>query len=292
MAEKELPVYQIQDFNAQWQQEHYFYLKPFSQHLQEHAFIQKPHKHDFYILFFVTHGSGSHTIDFKTYPVEPNTVFFLTPGQVHSWQLSSDTDGFILFFTPSFYLIDFPNHKLNSFPFFNSLLQNPFLYLTNAQLQQLESILLEMQEELIRQELYTEAIIRDYLDILLMRLARLYHSEGGPKTAGTGAVSQLEALQKLIEEQYKNHKPVKFYADQLHLTTKQLNETSKRRFGRTTAQLIQDRVLLEAKRLLVHSTLTIAQVASELGYFDNAYFFRFFKKHAGLTPEQFRKANL
>lgn len=97
MPEEHLPVYQIQDFNAQEHKERFFYLSSFASHLKEHLFIQKPHKHNFYILLFISKGQGTHTIDFKEYPVQAKTVFFLTPGQVHSWQLSDDTDGYIIF---------------------------------------------------------------------------------------------------------------------------------------------------------------------------------------------------
>ena len=74
------------------------------------------------------------------------------------------------------------------------------------------------------------------------------------------------------------------------MTAKQLNDTCRRAINKTVNELIQERMLLEARRLLVHSHLTVSEVAARLGYFDNAYFFRFFKKHTGQTPEQFRNA--
>ncbi|MBJ6119727.1 helix-turn-helix domain-containing protein [Pontibacter sp. BT310] len=292
MPEANLPIYQIKDFNASSQQERYFYMKSFAQHLQEHAFIQKPHKHDFYMLLFVTQGAGTHTIDFETYPVEPGSTFFLTPGQLHSWQLSPETDGFIVFFTPSFYLLDFSHHKLYSFPFFHGLMHKPMLQLSAKDWASLKTILHSIEIELAAQQLYADAIIRNYLDILLLQLSRLYKSEKQEQQLPVGMLSQVEVLQNLIEENYKEHKPVSFYADKLHTTPKQLNEYSKRVLGKTITDLIHDRVILEAKRLLVHSDLTISQVATELGYFDNAYFFRFFKKKTNYTPEQFRKENL
>ncbi len=292
MPEELLPTYQIQDFNPQYHQEHYFYLKSFSRHLQEHAFIQKPHRHDFYILLFITHGTGTHIIDFKPFPVQPNTVFFLTPGQVHSWQLSSDTDGFIIFFNPSFYLLDFPHHKLYNFPFFHSQLHKAFLMISAADWANLGLLVEKMQQELLQQQPYSDAIIRNYLDILLLQLTRHYHNQYKGFQLATSVQTQLELLEDLIEKHYKEHLPVSFYADQLHVTSKQLNEISKKATGHTSTELIQNRIILEAQRLLVHSDFTVTQIAAELGYFDNAYFFRFFKKHVGQTPEQFRSSQL
>ncbi|WP_242928937.1 AraC family transcriptional regulator [Pontibacter vulgaris] len=292
MPEAPLPIFQIQDFNTRLQQERYFYLKPFSQHLQEHDFIQKPHKHDFYILLFITRGTGTHTIDFETYPVKPNTVFFLTPGQVHNWQLTPDTEGYILFFNPAYYLLDFPHHKLQNFPFFQNLLHKPFLILSDADLLKLESIIKSMEQELRQQQAYTNAIIRNYLDILLLQLTRLYQTEKQEKQLPAGMHSQLEQLENLIDAHYKEHLPVSYYAQQLNVSAKQLNEICKRAIGQTTTELIQNRIILEAQRLLAYADLTVTQVAAELGYFDATYFFRFFKKKVGQTPEQFKNSQL
>jgi AraC-like DNA-binding protein len=132
-------------------------------------------------------------------------------------------------------------------------------------------------------------MLRHYLDMLLILLARHYHSQG--ISVPTGELSQLQALEDLIDRHYKAHQPVSFYADQLHLTAKQLNDLCKRSLNKNSTHLIQQRLLLEAQRLLVHSDLTSSQIAAELGYMDIAYFFRFFRKHLGLTPEQFRNAN-
>ncbi|MFD2244722.1 helix-turn-helix domain-containing protein [Pontibacter ruber] len=291
MAEEYLPTYQIQDFDARRQKECYFYISSFAAHLKAHKFIQKPHKHNFFIVLIITQGTGIHTVDFKEYQVEPNTVFFMAPGQVHSWQLSDDTDGFILFFTPEFYLLTYPHKKLFSFPFFNGLLHSPVLTFGIPERDLLLGLVGSMQHEFIQQQLLKEDVLRDYLDILLISLTRMYRLHYKEEFFAVSSLSQLQLLENLIDRYYKEHKPVSFYAEELNLTAKQLNEISKRSTGKTPTELIQERLVLEAQRLLVHSDLTVSQVAMELGYFDNAYFFRFFKKHVGKTPEQFRNTH-
>jgi AraC family transcriptional activator of pobA len=291
MPKDYLPIYQIQDFNAQTQKEQYFYLNTFAAHLQEHLFIREPHKHDFYIILFISQGTGSHTIDFKQYEVKPNMVFFMIPGQVHSWDLSDDADGFVIFFTSEFYLKEFPQRKLFRYPFFNALLHKPLLYLSQTE----ESLPLQiiglLRQEALQQELMKYEMLGRYLDILLIKLTRIYQSHRTEIIVQAGELAQLQTLENLIDQHYKEHLPVNYYADQLHVTAKQLNETCKQSLGKTTKALIQKRTLLEAQRLLVHSDLTSSQIAAELGYFDNTYFFRFFRKHTGCTPEQFRSAN-
>src|SRR6478735_4694350 len=141
MAKDQLPIYQIQDFKAKAQQEHYFYVSDLATHLQEHLFTQKPHKHNFYIILLITQGTGTHTIDFQKYEVRPGLVFFLKPGQVHSWELSEDADGVVVFFTSEFYLQEFPHRKPYDFPFCNALLYKPVLRLSENEISDLNPAL-------------------------------------------------------------------------------------------------------------------------------------------------------
>ncbi|MBC5992599.1 helix-turn-helix domain-containing protein [Pontibacter cellulosilyticus] len=288
MRKKPLPIYQIQDYNAQDQKEHYFYYSSFSLHLQEHLFIREPHKHDFYIILIVTHGIGTHTIDFKEYEVKPGTIFFMIPGQVHSWQLSDDADGYIIFFTQEFYAKAYPDRKLYSFPFFNTMLHRPVLNISPEDDALLMPVLQKIALEHKASGFMKEVMLSRLLDVLLIELTRLFrHIEHSTEVTGKDH-SVLQKLERLIDQHYKEHMPVRFYADCLHVTTRHLNEICKWSLGKTTIELIHFRKVLETKRLLVHSDLTSSQVAAELGFTDNAYFFRFFKKHTGFTPEQFR----
>lgn len=291
MAKEHLPIYQIQDFKASNLQEHYFYFSSLAHHLQEHLFVQEPHKHNFYIVLIFTRGRGTHTIDFKTYEVAPNTVFFMMPGQVHSWELSEDADGFVLFFTSEFYLTEFPNRKLYNFPFFNALLQKTILQVTAEELQELNPLLHYLQQDYCHKGPKREEILCCYLEILLIKLSRIYLQKAPEKARANNELALLQFFDNALEKHFKEHQPVSFYAEKLNVTARHLNDICKKALGKTTNELIQDRSKLEAQRLLVHSELTSSQIAAELGYFDNTYFFRFFKKHTGVTPEQFRNQN-
>lgn len=288
MHKEHLPIYQIQDFEAVLRKDKYFYFSSFATHLQEHLFIREPHKHDFYIILFITQGSGTHTIDFREYAVQPGAVFFMTPGQVHSWQLTDDADGFVVFFTHEFYAKEYPDRLLLNYPFFNALLYNPVLQLSPTSEAKLLPLLYQIREEYNHKRPMREVLLSRYLDVLMIELTRLYTPGNLPNGTIGKELTLLQKLEHLIDQHYKEHKPVAFYADQLHVTAKHLNEACKNAIGKTTKELIQYRVLLEAQRLLSHADLTSSQIAALLGYFDNTYFFRFFKKHTGYTPEQFR----
>ncbi|QMU26826.1 AraC family transcriptional regulator [Adhaeribacter radiodurans] len=290
MPNKSLPLYNIQDFEKTGiSKKPDFYLNRFEKHLQEHAFIQTPHKHDFFIILLITQGTGTHTIDFKTYPVAPQTAFFLSPGQVHAWQLSADSAGYILFFNLDFYRLQPDQLEVYRYPFFNMLLNRPLLALPNEHLLPTTTIIESMEQEYLQSDYKWQEVVRNYLTILLIRLHRAYLEQQPDPDVANASQSLWQQLDTFLEKHFKEHQPVSFYAEKLNITEKQLNEASKNTFGKTTSSLIQDRIILEARRLLIHSPLTITQIAAELGYFDNSYFGRFFKKHTGKTPEQFRQ---
>lgn len=291
MRKEHLPIYQIQDFEALANKDRYFYFSSFAGHLKEHQFIREPHKHDFYIILLVTQGTGVHTIDFREYEVRPGTVFLLTPGQVHSWTLSNDVDGFVVFFTQAYYTREYPDRLLSDFPYFNALLYSPVIRLTETDEAKLTPVLHMLQQEYEVDSPMRNSILSRYLDILLMKLAQIFQPDGSATVPIAKEQTLLQDLERLINLHYKEQKTVAFYADRLHVTAKHLNETCKQALGKTTKDILQYRIILEAQRLLVHSDLTSSQIAHELGYFDNTYFFRFFKKHIGCTPEQFRAAN-
>lgn len=292
MPEKLLPIYQIQDFAETAHSGSDFYLNRFEQHLQQHAFIQKPHKHDFYIILLVTQGSGTHTIDFVTYPVKPQAIFFLSPGQVHAWELPQDTTGYILFFTPEFYQRACPEQKLYAFPFFNTLLRNPLMLISAKQTTIITGLIKSIDQERTNRHRQWEEVSASYLHILLIQLNRYFETYYGQDKITLPQYPAWNYLEELLEQHFKQHQPISFYADKLHMTARQLNSLAKNTLNKSFSAVLQDRVLLEARRLLTHSGLTVTQIAADLGYFDNSYFARFFKKHLGQTPEQFRQSVL
>lgn len=285
---QKLPVLCIEQFKNDKPHLPYFYIKRFEEHVRDYDFISKPHRHDFFFMVYFTQGSGTHTIDFVTYPIQPGAVFFMSPAQVHSWKLSADIDGFVVFFSAEFYLKDFAQHKLFNFPFFNTTQYQTLLKLPEANKAMVTQIFEELYAEFRQQAKQVDEVLQSYLNILLVKLSRIYQQHTAPNVLGH-LMHQIRQLEILVNEHYIKEKSVQAYADMMHLSVKQLNHVCKTALNKSTSELIQDRVVLEAKRLLVHSDWTIAQIGAYLQYFDNAYFARFFKKVTGLTPDQFRK---
>jgi len=132
-----LPIYQIRKFYCD-SNENDLYVNDFKSHLQANAFIEATHSHNFYLLVLFTHGIGSHTIDFERFEITPGSLYFLKPGQVHSWQLSQDIDGYIAFYSQEVYNLYFGSKKLEDYSFYGTSSNTPQLVLAHEQLAQLQ----------------------------------------------------------------------------------------------------------------------------------------------------------
>lgn len=248
-----------------------------------------PHRHDFYYVLFVKKGTGVHTIDFKTYAVQPCSVFFISPGQVHSLQLSEDVEGFTLFFKPSFYLINSNPRKVLDFPFFHTLSNEPTLYLDCIN-PSLDQTLNDIYTEYHTYELGRDNVIRALIDVLLVRLSRKY-PVSTMQDQPIRLTYQMRELENLIDQHYKELRTLDDYAERMNVSPKHLNNLCKKALDKTVINLVHERIVTEAKRMLLFTDYTISQIAYELGYFDKSYFMRFFKKNIGETPETFRQSN-
>jgi AraC-like DNA-binding protein len=292
MAKQILPVYSINTLNESRPSPKDFMADHFAHYLQEHPHLHFPHKHSFYHLVYFSKGAGSHSIDFVHFPVEAGQLYFMIPGQVHSWEFEGQPDGFIVNFSEQYIheLVADPRY-LHQFVFFSGIASEQVMNIPVTQRPVIESLL-----ETIIREGNSTAMLKD--DFVRTGLVQLFIQVS--RSAGVAANRQLNNyntvllrnFQQLIELHYKEKKLTKEYAALLYITPNHLNALCKDVTGRSAGELIRDRVLLEAKRLLVNARLTIAQIAAALQFMDNSYFSKFFKKYEGVTPEVFRNQHI
>lgn len=249
-----------------------------------------PHRHDFFHIVWVTHGTGTHTIDSEIYMVKPDTIFFMRPGQIHNFDLSDDTAGYTINFSSEFFLLNMSSEiVIDSIPFFRPHDPIESLSLTSTIAQSLQLIINSIEKE-YRNELWCyHDIIRSYLHILFNLAARLLNKKDSSKNYISSHILLDRRFRKLLEEGPIYLTNPSNYAQALGVTERRLTEATKTAQGMTATETIHDRLALEAKRLLAHSELNIATVATHLGFEDPAYFSRFFKKRCGLTPSEFKK---
>lgn len=243
-----------------------------------------PHRHSFYEISFFTKGEGNHSIDFVEYPIVAKRVYFTTPGQLHSWEkmkIKNQYDGYIVRFNENFLNSD---QLGNIKTIFNQFDAEPFIQLTSpfSELQLLKMIYAEHNTQ--ENNFVT---LRPLLNALLAYLAQ----KKSKSEAITHNVNQerIIKLQNLIEKNYRFESEASFYAAQLEITPKRMNEILKQTIGKTITQLVHDRLVLEAKRELVYGDLSIKDIGYILGFEDPSYFSRFFKKYTGTEASKFKE---
>ena len=289
MSNQHLPTYSIHNLKESRFSPKDFMADHFPHYLEEHKDLRFPHKHSFYHLVYFSGGRGGHSIDFIHFPVETGQLYFMIPGQVHSWDFEEQPDGFIVNFSAQ-YLSDFlaePRY-LEQFTFFSGIAQEQVIVLPESVRPAVQDLL----EGIVREGNSAAALKDDMVRAALVQLFILVSRHTGVDTTKQTTnynTVVLRNFQKLIDQHYKEKKLTKDYAAMLYITPNHLNALCKDVTGRSAGEFIRDRVLLEAKRLLVNAKLTISQIATELQFMDNSYFSKFFKKYEGVTPEVFRK---
>jgi AraC family transcriptional regulator, transcriptional activator of pobA len=200
MRNEQIPVYSLQSFSSPERKSQQFQVEVFD--ANRHFQVKYPHRHDFFEVLFLSHGSGFHVIDGNKYPITPPCVFFMSPGQAHKLEFSNDIEGYIFIFTPEFYLINKANpNALIEFPFFFTIHQdNPPLFLSDFQdIFFIENIFIRCLAELKREEGCSIDLLRSLLDVILHQCAALYSGEGNSSTKGKGHIL-VKRFYQLVEK--------------------------------------------------------------------------------------------
>lgn len=266
-----------------------FLISRFGSYLEKHQNLFMAHRHSFYHLVFFTKGAGFHTIDFTRFETKPYQIYFMIPGQVHSWSFEGEIDGYVVNFSPAFFqsFLLRPDY-LDSFPFFNNIVQDSVINLESPLNEKIRGLF----EEIILHDSQKEVFQSDIIRALLLQVFILIdqnHFASKPQTIPQYNYALLKNFQKLIEKNYTNLKLPMEYADLLYITPNHLNALCKEHLGIQAGEVIRNRIILEAKRLLINQQTSISEIAYFLNFKDNSYFSKFFKKQVGITPEEFRK---
>jgi AraC family transcriptional regulator, transcriptional activator of pobA len=249
-----------------------------------------PHRHAFFELLVFKQAKGTHEIDFNNHPIENNTVHFVSPGQIHKLTLKKK-QGYVLCFTEDFVSLKSKGRFIESFPFYDNL-NHPILKLSKELSVQLNELIVAIKSELQTSNADNMEICRAYLDIILLKLKSCFQKVTNDFRPGTTAKHQkIEQYKKLINENYLLHKTVSNYADKLSLTPNHLNALCKKQEGKTAIQFIHERLLLESKRLLYATDMQIKEISFYLNFEDVPYFNRFFKRHVGIKPLEYRMSS-
>ncbi len=288
MAKPKIPVYDIYSISRGHTRQDLM-ISRFAPYVQQHQHLHRQHGHSFYHMVLFTKGAGSHTIDFTSFPVQPYQVYFMAPGQVHSWHFEGEVDGYLVHFSPAFFQSFLQDQQyLDRFSFFRGNSKDGVIKLPAP----LREEVVALFEHILEEEEHPGEGGLDMIRMYLLQFFVLVERCCG-KTEKKQVPQQKQLLLsnflQLINKHYNTIRLPKEYAELLYVTPNHLNALCQDLLGKTAGELIRDRTLLEAKRMLVNEALTVTEIAYALNFQDNSYFNRFFRKNVGMTPEAFRK---
>ncbi|WP_448138280.1 helix-turn-helix domain-containing protein [Sphingobacterium siyangense] len=244
--------------------------------------ISEPHKHDFFILLLFQESVGTHTIDFDRFVLGVNQLHLVFPGQVHQWKMVDPTCALQLMISRRWFESLLPALRFPISYYFKHLVID--LSTTNFQslLTEFKAIADDLQDgEILWELIYARVKV---ITLLISKIVQDNYDDYEQYQANP----IMAKFVQLIDEWYKSEKSVAFYAEKLNISANYLNVLSNRVLQKSASFLIQERVLLEAKRLLKISDKTIKAIVFDLGFYDNASFSKFFKSHTNMTPSQFK----
>lgn len=241
-----------------------------------------PHRHDFYQLLWMQRGGGEHEIDLHKHPVSAGQFFVMKPGQVHNWTLSANAEGLIVEFSSESLALPAGGFSLE-----DRLIGLPdcISVKSTRTAKNLEQILTEMLLEFESCKMSFEKVLESYLSILILLLSRSVKE--APK-ASLESEALISRYQSLVDRYYREQHGVEFYSAMLKLSPRALTMRTTRHLRKSAREVIFDRLVLEAKRLLVYTDESVSNIGYTLGFEDANHFSRFFKTQSGQSAQAFR----
>ena len=289
-----IPVYDLDHYRRTGPGPEGVFVATLAESIAQRYGRRHPHIHPFYQAFFVS-GEGRFMHDFRDYALRGPTLVFASPGQIHAITLNPRLRGIFVSFTQDFF--DHaapPPSRLPDFPFFYSPGLPPLLPLKGGTAELFRPLFADMKDEFTAAQPGAADVIRAQLQVAFTRAARLYaraHRLGtglAPADALPRPARLAREFRLAVEHRFRNLTTLPAYAALLQVTANHLNDTLRREARQSAGEVIRQRRLLEAKRLLLHSDLGVAEIGYHLGFDDPSYFGRFFLRGVGASPVAFR----
>lgn len=254
------------------------------------AVLTTAHRHEYYMVIWFTKGSGRHFIESTAYEVGPDTLVLLGPNQIHAFENTSGFKGHMLRFDGRYLAA---GSQTNPVQMLFGPQSGPLRTLSKASSETcaalFNSIIRETQTPGLLQH---EQVLMHLLNTFLIMVARLEPEISQPSTERQRAMQQFQRFMSYLECRYAKEHRAEHYSNLLSVSAKRLNDICHSAAGMPVKKIIAERVMLEARRYLLHSELSIQEICFRLGFDDPAYFSRAFKKVTGHSPTDFRQTPL
>ena len=289
MATKVIPNYALYGDQAQSRWQNLFDFEWIPKRSKPYNWNISPHKHDAFIqILYITEGGAEVILDGARLNAVAPCILLIPAQTVHGFVFQKNVNG------PVVTAAQGPLESVASvlMPELLALVRKPALIALDADsihAKALMPLFLAIEQETQIHAVGQMAAGLSLLTALCVHIARLSDAQAlaAPK-ANSRKVAQIEKFRALVETNYKKHLPVTAYAEQLGITSGQLTRLCREELGMSSMDVINARMVHEAQRDLVYTTSSIKQLAYTLGFADETYFGRFFRKHTGLSPREFR----
>ncbi|CAL1517401.1 helix-turn-helix domain-containing protein [Chitinophaga sp. MM2321] len=244
-----------------------------------------PHRHNGYSIDILIKGTIRQSIDFKQYEVSAPAIMLMEPDQVHQHEMETETEMINIYFSPDFLIPEMQGVV----SCWRCVFSSGLIPLNEEQMDEVMSYASLITKEYDSNKLRRDAVIRNLLNAFVIACGRISEPSSGWLNAENSQYNMARQFKVLVDKHYHEKPQVADYAEMLFVTPGHLNDTVKGLLGRNAKYVIDEKRIMEAKRLLYWGEHSIKQIAGRLNFEDDAYFNRFFKKHTGLTPASFQK---
>ncbi|ARU90680.1 helix-turn-helix domain-containing protein [Pseudomonas sp. M30-35] len=278
-----VPVFKLYGETTAWPTPDLIHCESIPERSRLHDWQIKPHRHgDLVQLLYVKAGQAELEVEGQINQVRQASLQIVPAFSVHGFGFSEDVQGYILSLAQP--LVDTLSAALDNTP-----LTHAAFYTLGTQKGYVDELFDSIVQEYTEPALGRELMLQSLISALLVWVARRAQALDCTQTQTPDrGRDHLQRFTGLLEAHYRTHRPIDFYASELGLSAAHLNALCRRLAGQSALQLINQRLLLEAKRSLVYTAMTVNQVSDSLGFSEPAYFSRFFKRGCGLTPKAFR----
>ena len=249
------------------------------------------HRVEFYHIFIVIDGEGSHKIDFTDYSFKKGTLFTVRKNQLHQFSKDYNANGYLLIFTEDFLISHFNEIEVSkSIQLFNNHLSMPKVELSKNEFDDILLLVERIKTEYIdTYDDFSGGIIRSALHMIITKLFRL-KTKNSKQLLQKRYFNEFIKFQNLIEENFTTTKKVIEFASMMNCSTKTLNNICNDIIGKSAKTVIDEVIITQIKRLLISTKLSITEIAYQVGFEEPSNLYKYFKKHSRTTPELFRKS--
>lgn len=283
----DIPIFKLYGEGHEWRTPDLLHCESIPERSSLYDWEIREHRHsDLAQLLYVRRGTALIDIEGERTEIKRPAIQIVPPLCVHGFRFSPDVDGFVI--TIAAPLVNWLQEQIDA-P--RPVLQYPACYPAGADRKYLDMLCTALNREYRNPAPSRDLLLRSLVSAMMVWASRQDRQREVANERLDRGHTHLKAFSKLLEQRYREQRPISEYASSLGITAVHLNAVCQRLAGQSALSIVHQRLLLEAKRNLIYTTLSVSQIADLLGFSEPAYFTRFFKRLTGTTPSGFRKGD-